>query len=152
MKRGFAGMKGRVLYVGHVMRLDADTRELLAGSGFGSYGSGGYQATWAVDLAALPGKRVLAVGRHNQNYPASADAWFHAQSDRGMFLKVLNDDFQEQFSVNLPDAIPYAVACKGPRCVIVGMAQSDKTPLKRALFGRHAGGLDAYLLVADFPQ
>ena len=152
MKRGFAGMKGRVLYVGHVMRLDADTRELLAGSGFGSYGEGGYQATWAVDLCPLDGRRVLAVGRHSLNYPASPDAWFDTKSDKGMFLKVLTNDFDEQFSVNVADAVPYAVARKGARCVIVGMAESDKTPVKRALFAKHAGGLDAYLLVADFPE
>ncbi|HUT10211.1 MAG TPA: hypothetical protein VMY42_06920, partial [Thermoguttaceae bacterium] len=152
VKRGYAGMKGRVLYVGHLMRLDAESRQVRAATMLGSYGTTGYQATWAVDLCPLPGKRVLAVGRHNQNHTATDDAWFDVASDRGMFLKVSSDDFDEQFSVNLPDAVPYAVAQRGTRCVVVGMAESDRTPVKDALFGKHAGGLDAYLLVADFPE
>jgi len=150
MRGGFAGMKGRVLYVGHVMRLDARTRELLAGHGFGSYGQRGYVPTWAVDLCGLPGRRVLAVGRHGQNHRASPDAWFQTESDQGMFLKVLDEDLAGDFCVNVPDAIPYAAACRDQRCVIVGMAETGKTPTKRALFGKHHGGLDAYLMVADF--
>jgi len=152
-KAGFGGMKGRVEYVGHIMRLDEQTRELLAGSGFGSYAQGkGYQATWAVDLCPLAGKRVLAVGRHNLNYPDTPDAWFHIAGDKGMFLKVLSHDFAPQFSVNVPDAIPYTAACRGTRCVVVGIAASEKTPVQRAVFPKYGGGMDGYLLVADFPE
>jgi hypothetical protein len=105
-----------------------------------------------VDVAALPGRRVLAVGRHNLNYPDTPDAWFHLASDKGMFLKVLTNDFAQQFSVNIPDAIPYAAARRGARCVVAGIATSDKTPVQRALFPKYAGGMDGYLLVADFPE
>jgi hypothetical protein len=68
-----------------------------------------------------------------------------------LFLKVTSAQFDEQFSTNLPDAIPYAVAWRGSRCVVVGMAESGKTPTKNAFCSTQAGGLDAYLLVADFP-
>ena len=107
--------------------------------------------TWGVDVAPLPGNRMLAVGRHGMNHPHSDDAWFPGKPQQGMFLKVLTDDLEDTFSVNVADAVPYAVAWRGERCVIVGMAESDKTPTKNALVGKHAGGLDAYLMVADFP-
>jgi hypothetical protein len=151
-KRGYAGMKGRELYVGHIMKLDTDTRELLAGSGFGSYADRGYEPAWAVDLCGLPGGRALAVGRHGPRHKATPDAWFSIPSDEGMFLKVLTADFDEPFCTNVPDAVPYAVARRGARCVIVGMATGKRAPVKNALSDKRAGRLDAYLMVADFPE
>jgi hypothetical protein len=150
-QRGYAGMKGRVLYVGHLMRIDARSRELLAGTMLGSYGDRGYEATWAVDVAGLPGRRLLAVGRHNRNHKSTADAWFDTPCDKGMFLKVFNQDMEEQFSTNVPDAIPYSAARQGSRCVVVGMTESPRTPTRQALQSKPAGGFDAYLLVAEFP-
>jgi len=149
-RRGLGGMKGRELYVGHLMRLDAKTRELRAGTMLGSYADRGYEPAWAVDVAGLPGRRILAVGRHSRNHAATPDAWFDAKTDRGMFLSVFADDFEKLFSTNVPDAIPYAVARRGPRCVIVGMAASGRTPSVKPLFAKHAGNLDGYLMVADF--
>jgi len=149
-RRAYAGMKGRELYVGHLMRLDPETRELKAGTMLGSYADRGYEPAWAVDVAGLPGGRMLAVGRHSRNHSATEDAWFDVKSDQGMFLTVFGEDFEKLFSANVPDAIPYAVARRGPRCVIVGMAAGPATPVKSPLFAKHAGGLDAYLMVADF--
>jgi hypothetical protein len=151
-KRGYGGMKGRVLYVGHLMRLDAKSRELLAGTMLGSYGDRGYEATWAVDVAGLPGRRILAVGRHNRNHKSTDDAWFDTPCDKGMFVKVFDIEMEELFSTNVPDAIPYALARKGSRCVVVGMTESSKTPVKQPLQAKLAGGFDAYVLVADFPE
>jgi hypothetical protein len=150
-RRGFGGMKGRVLYVGHLMRLDAQTRQLQAGTMLGSYADRGYEATWAVDVAGLPGSRLLAVGRHHRNHKSTADAWFDAPCDQGMFVKVFDREMEEQFSTNIAAAIPYAVARRGRRCVIAGMTESPQTPTKNALQAKHAGGFDAYILVADFP-
>jgi len=151
-RRSYAGMKGRELYVGHLMRLDAKTRELKAGTMLGSYGDRGYEPVWAVDVAGLPGDRMLAVGRHSRNHSATDDAWFDSKSDQGMFLTLFADDFERLFSVNVPEAIPYAVARQGERCVVVGMAASAQTPTANPLFPEHAGGLDGYLMVADFPR
>jgi hypothetical protein len=134
------------------MRLDAKTRELLAGTMFGSYGDRGYEATWAVDVAGLPGSRILAVGRHHRNHRSSGDAWFDIACDKGMFVKVFDKEMDELFSTNVPDAVPYAVARKDARCVIVGMTESPQTPVKQPLQAKPAGGFDAYLLVADFPK
>jgi hypothetical protein len=145
-------MKGRVLYVGHIMRLDAKTRELLAGTMFGSYGDRGYEATWAVDVTGLPGSRILAVGRHNRNHRSTDDAWFDTPCDKGMFVRVFDKEMEELFSTNVPDAIPYALARDGSRCVLVGMTESNRTPVKQPLQAKPAGGFDAYLLVADFPE
>jgi hypothetical protein len=152
IKRGFGGMRGRVLYVGHLMRLDGDSRELLSGTGLGSYGKGGYQATWAVDITPLPASRVLTIGRHGQNYPSTPDAWFNIPAEEGMFLKVLNSDFEETFSVNIPHAIPYTATCHGSRGVVVGIAESSKTPVKNPFIKEHSGGLDGYFMVIDFHE
>jgi hypothetical protein len=152
MRRGFGGMHGRELYVGHLMRLDAESRDLRGGTMLGSHGKDGYQPTWAVDVAPLPGDRLLAVGRHSENHPVTGDAWFQTESDRGMFIQVRSSDFDRLFSVNVPDAIPYSAVCRGSRGVVVGMAESDSAPVRNACAGKHAGGLDAYLLVVDFPE
>ncbi len=151
-KRGYGGMKGRVLYVGHAMKLDTRTAALKVGTMLGSYGDRGYQATWAVDVAGLPGGRALLVGRHHQNYPHTPDAWFCSTSPEGMFLKVLDGDFEELFSVNLADVVPYAAAARAERCVVVGMTGSDATPVRDPIQGKRAGGLDGYLVVADVPE
>ncbi|GAF79843.1 unnamed protein product, partial [marine sediment metagenome] len=118
----------------------------------GSYAEQGYEPAWVVDVAPLAGNRVLAVGRHNRNYPATDDAWFKASGQRGMFLKVLTADMEELFSAHVPDAVPYALARRCERCVIVGMAESGASPIKVPLFGEYAGGLDAYLMVVDLPR
>lgn len=151
-KHGFGGMRGRVLYVGHAMKLDARSAALKVGTMLGSYGERGYQAAWAVDVAGLPGGRALLVGRHHQNYPDTPDAWFPSTSPQGMFIKVLDRDFAGRFSVNLADAIPYGVAARNGRCVVVGMSESDATPLHDPIQAKRAGGLDGYLVVADFPE
>lgn len=83
---------------------------------------------------------------------AAGGAWFKASSRRGMFLKVLTADMEELFGANVPDAVPYALARRGERCVIVGMARSGASPIEVPLVGKHAGGLDAYLMVVELPR
>jgi hypothetical protein len=151
-REGYGGMKGRVLYVGHLMRLDAASREILAGTMLGSYADRGYEATWAVDVAGLPGNRFLAVGRHNKNHKTTDDAWFSTPAEKGMFVKVMGNEMEELFSTNVPDVIPYTVARNGIRCVIVGITDSSKSPTVNPIQSKLAGGQDAYLLVADFPN
>ena len=145
---GLGGMHGRELYVGHLLHMDARSRDLIAGTMLGSYGNG-YEPAWAVDVAPLPGNRMLAVGRHSVNFSATNDAWFKTDSDRGMFLQIRTANLDRRFSVNVPDAIPYTAASRGERAVIVGMAESDRTPVRNAMIEKHAGGLDAYLMVVD---
>jgi hypothetical protein len=142
--------KGRVLFWGMVARLDPVSRELLGGDHLAAYDTGGYQATWPVDIAPLPGGRVLAVGRHTRGFRTSADAW-HAAVGPGGFVRVYAADFAEAFTSSVPDTDFFTVACRGARCAIVGVARSERAPLENALFEQPFGGTDGYLMVMDCP-
>jgi hypothetical protein len=64
----------------------------------------------------------------------------------------LDEIFDDQFITNLPDTIPYALARRGARIAVVGAARSENALVKDAVFPKHNGMLDAYLLVAEFPE
>ena len=55
-------------------------------------------------------------------------------------------------SMAADDAWFKASSRRGERCVIVGMAESGASPIEVPLVGRHAGGLDAYLMVVELPR
>jgi hypothetical protein len=150
LRGSVSGFKGRVLYWGGVMRLNAVTRELLGGNHLGASNERGYQATWAVDVAPLPGGNVLAVGRHTAAFRVSSDAWFQPR-ETGGFIKLYAKDFAETFTTSIPDADFFMVTRQGNRCVIVGAARTGQAPTKNAVFQHAFGKQDGYLLVVDCP-
>jgi len=146
---GASGFRGRMLFWGTVVRLNKETRELLGGNTL--IGNKRWvQAAWAQDVAALPGGRVLAIGRHTEGFKTSEDAWYRDEF-LGGFLRVYAKDFTEEFSTSVPDADLITVARRGSRCAIVGVARSPRTPVKNPVISKPAGR-DGYLMVVDFPE
>jgi hypothetical protein len=144
---------GAERYKGAVLRMN-DAREMTGGAYLGTHvkTSPGGKTGWAVDVCGLSGKRVLALGRHTFPYATTADAWVTDESGPGGFIRVWDEHFNDQFITNLPDTIPYALARNGTRVAVVGAALSEKALVKNAAFPAHGGMLDAYLLVAEFPE
>jgi hypothetical protein len=139
-------------YKGFTWRM-TDRLESKGGVYFGAAvrGMGGARPAWAVDLCALPGKRVLCLGRHNYEYPTSANAWVTDNTTPGGFLRLFDENYKDLFLTNLPDVTPYSLAVQGARVAVVGLARSGKALTKDALFPQQAGQMDAYLLIGEFP-
>jgi hypothetical protein len=144
---GKATWRGGVRYKGLTLRI-SETQEMKSGRWIGMAGKPG----WVVDLAGLPGKRVVSLGRHTYGYAATPDAWSKDVAGPAAFLRISDENYQDQFLTNLPDVTPYALATQGPRVVAVGLARSGKAPVKDAVQAAPGGGLDAYLLVVDCPE
>lgn len=134
------GFSGRTLFWGTAGRLDAKTRELLAGDqlcGFSRPSEGKPRLTpaWAVDIAELEDGRIIVVGRQTRNsrliarakngqpatgFSTSSDADF--REGLGGFVRIYSADFRQLHSTILPGVTPREIAVKGNRFVIVGQA------------------------------
>ncbi|MGA2501544.1 MAG: hypothetical protein ABSH20_27705 [Tepidisphaeraceae bacterium] len=153
LKGSWTRVLGAERYKGAVLRIN-DAREMTGGTYLGTHVkmSPGGKTGWAVGVCGLPGKRVLALGRHTFPYGTTADAWVTDESGPGGFIRVWDENFGDRFITNLPDTIPYALTRKGSRIAAVGAARSEKALVKDAAFPKYNGMLDAYLLVAEFPE
>jgi hypothetical protein len=131
---------------GQVHRVDAKTREGLGGARIGPWG-------WVVDMAALPGKNVLAVGRFNGKFDWTPDAWCSESplENPNAFLRVYSPEFDLTFSTELPGVVPFEIARIGPsRCILVGRAEKGAAPAKDALVAKAAGVTAGYFLIVDW--
>jgi hypothetical protein len=131
---------------GQVHRVDAKTREGLGGARIGPWG-------WVVDMAALPGKYVLAVGRFNGKFDWTPDAWWSESplENPNAFLRVYSPEFDLAFSTELPGVVPFEITRIGPnRCIMVGRAEKGAAPAKDALVAKAAGATAGYFLIVDW--
>jgi len=141
LRGGVHSFPGRVLFWGAVVRLDAETRELLGGNHVTGFADGDLRRAWAKDLAAAPGGRVLAVGRHTGGFQFTEDAW---NTGAGAFLRVYGPDFGLEFSTAVADFNPATLAARGSRAAIVG-----RTDPPRPARGQAPAATDAVLMVVD---
>jgi|GEM_PF-1126053 len=144
--QGTAPYRGGIRYKGLTIRM-SETLEMKSGTWIAMAGKPG----WVIDLAGLPGKRIVTFGRHTYGYAVTPNAWDTTTAGPAAFLRVTDEGFKDQFLTSLPDVLPYAVAVSDTRVAAVGIARGSKAPVKDAAITQQAGGLDAYLLVADFP-
>ena len=135
LKGMVSGFKGRLLFWGTAVRLDQQTGALVNGNHIaGNVPGKGTIAAWGIDAVALPGGRMLVVGRHFDGFRFTPDAW-QTNESAGAFLRVYSPAFDVQFSTSVPGLIPFGVARHGERCAVAGELNG-------------AG----CLLVADFPE
>jgi hypothetical protein len=129
-----------------VHRVDGKTLEGLGGARHGPW-------AWASDLASLPGKSVLAVGRYNGKFGWTDDAWWKDSSieNPNAFLRLYSPDFDLQFSTALPGVVPFALnRIRATRYILVGRAEQGIAPVKDALIAKSPGKSDGYFLILDW--
>jgi len=131
---------------GQIHRVDVAARQGLAGTRVGPWG-------WTVDLASLPGKNVLAVGKYNDGFDWTADAW-HKESpiaNPNAFLRCYSADFNLLFSTAIPGLVPFELSRIAPdRYILVGRAEQGVYPTKDALFSKSRGKTDGYFMILDW--
>jgi hypothetical protein len=130
---------------GQVHRVDGKTRQGLGGARIGPWG-------WVVDMAGLPGKGVLAVGRFNSAFDWTDDAWAKESpvENPNAFLRVYSPEFDLVFSTDLPGLVPFEVSRLGPsRFIVVGRAEKGVSPTKDALMPKSPGQTAGYFMVLD---
>jgi hypothetical protein len=131
---------------GQIHRVDVATRQGLGGARVGPWG-------WAVDLASLPGRNVLAVGRYNAEFEWTADAWHRDSSiaNPNAFVRCYSADFELLFSTSVPGLVPFELSRIGPaRYILVGRAEHGVSPTKDALVDKSPGKTDGYLMILDW--
>lgn len=131
---------------GQIHRVDGRTRQGLGRARIGPWG-------WAVDLAPLPGQKVLALGRCNGPFKVTEDAWCsESPIDNPIaFLRVYSPDFDLLFSTLIPGIVPFEVARLGPaRFAIAARAEQVLPPLRNPLVQKSPGKSDGYLLIVEY--
>jgi hypothetical protein len=135
---------------GMVHRVNAQTREGVGGVRMATKGKGAAGPAWVVDLAALPGNDVLAVGRCNLDTNWSADAWNQGDFEENpmAFLRVYSGEFQLTFSTALPGVVPFEIVpLPENRFLIVGRADRETAPQKDPLLKGVRGKSDGWYAV-----
>ncbi len=130
---------------GHVHRVDGKTRRGMGGARIGPWG-------WAVDLAPLPGGRVMALGRCNGPFEVTDDAWAKESlvENPVAFLRVYAPDFELDFSTLIPGIVPFEMARIAPgRYAIAARADQPGAPVRDALVNEPQGKSDGYLLILE---
>jgi hypothetical protein len=131
---------------GHAHRVDGKSLEGLGGARSGPY-------AWAVDVAGLPDKHFLALGRWNAPLPWTPNAWWThgAQPNPNAFLRVVAPDYHTVFWTAIPDVRPYELMpIGGDRCIMVGFASGDAAPMKKSLVPKALGGEDAFFAIVKW--
>ena len=131
---------------GQIHRVDGKTRHGLGGARVGPWG-------WAVDLASLPGRHPMALGRCNGPFDVTDDAWAKDSPVENpiAFIRVYSPDFDLMFSTLLPGIVPFEIAKIAPnRYAITARAEAPGAPLKDALLDKSPGKSDGYLLIVEF--
>jgi hypothetical protein len=135
-----------VHFWGQVHRVDGATRDGVGGARIGPW-------AWVVDLAPLPKKHVLTVGRYNDAFDFTPDAW-HSTSkveNPNAFLRVYSPEFDLVFSTALPGFVPFEVApLGGDRWLIVGRAETGAPPAGGGLQPKSAGKTDGFFLIVGW--
>ncbi|MGA2066586.1 MAG: hypothetical protein ABSG86_16540 [Thermoguttaceae bacterium] len=131
---------------GQVHRVDVATRKGVGGARIGPWG-------WVTDLASLPDRGVLAVGRYNGEFDFSDDAWQKASpvENPNAFLRVYDADFELRFSTSLHGVVPFEIGRGGKDLyLIAGRADSGLAVSKDSAGGGPHGKSDGYLMVLRF--
>lgn len=140
------GFKGRICFWGGIVKLTKDG-DFLAGYVFQAAGKwyehkrwkaevSGKRPVWAQDVAVLRNGHVVAVGRNTEHFQVSPGAWYQGP---GGFIAVFDEGLVPTFITSLPDIDLQTVATDGYRCAAVGVAWSDRAPV-RVPFGAYVGG------------
>lgn len=143
-KGGGFGVK-LVHWWGQIHRLDKTTQAGLGGARIGPWG-------WAVDLAPLPDKGVLALGRYNDAFKFTDNAWYTTGElkNPNAFLRVYSPDFDMPYSTSLPGIVPFELTRIGEKkYALVGKAEVGVTPTKDALNAKPLGKADGYLMIVE---
>src|ERR1043165_6823798 len=133
---------------GQIHRIDKDTQRGLGGARIGPWG-------WCVDMAPLPNKGVLAVGRYNADFKFTTDTWWTTGElkNPNAFLRVYSQDFDQLFSTAITGVVPFELTrISETRYAWVGRADDAIAPTKDALNPKHLGKTDGYLMILDFKK
>jgi len=131
---------------GQAHRVDGKTFEGLGGAKSGPY-------AWAIDVAGLPKKHFLALGRWNAPLPWTPNAWWvnGAQPNPNAFLRVVGPDYNTVFWTAVPGVRPYElVPIGGDRYILVGFADKGTAPMKESLVPKAPGGEDAFFAIVKW--
>ena len=131
-----------VHFWGHVHRVDAKSHEGLGGR-IGPW-------AWVTDLASLPDRNVLAVGRYNDKFAWTDDAWWTESSldNPNAFVRVYSPQCELRSRTAIPGFVPFAACDIGQnRIMLVGRAEQGVAPVKNALMAKSPGGSDGYFLM-----
>ncbi len=133
---------------GQVHRVDGKTLEGMGGAKSGPW-------AWTIDIAGLPAKHFLALGRWNAPLPWTPDAWWRsgAAPNPNAFLRVVRPDFETVFWTAIPGIRPFELTPIGQdRYMIVGFADGATAPRKDSLLPGPAGKEDAFFAIVKWKQ
>jgi hypothetical protein len=105
---------------------------------------------WTIDLAALPGQNVLAVGRCNDKVDWTPDAWQKGDPAENpmAWLRMYSPKLELRFSTALPGIVPFDMTpLPGHRFLLTGQARNPTAPIAKALWPQCAGKADGYFCV-----
>jgi hypothetical protein len=131
---------------GQVHRVDGKTLDGLGGARSGPW-------AWTIDVAGLPGKHFLALGRWNAPLPWTANAWWTSaeQPNPNAFLRVVGPDYNTVFWTAIPGVRPYELVPIGAdRYLLAGFADKGGAPLKGSLVPGALGGEDAFFAIVKW--
>jgi len=131
---------------GQVHRVDGKTLSGLGAARIGPWG-------WVVDMASMPGRNVVAVGRFNDKFDFTDDAWWRESTveNPNAFLRVFSPEFDLLFSTEIPGLVPFEISRLGPtRIILVGRSEKGASPVKDALFAKSAGQTGGYFMILQW--
>jgi hypothetical protein len=139
------GYSGVIHFSGSIRRVDMRT---LEETGMART----VPCVWTVDLAALPGGNLLALGRCNDKVDWTPDAWQQGDPDENPegWLRVYGPKLDLRFSTALRGIVPYELVPIGDRrWVIVGQAFHTTAAVSSALQEKPRGKRDGYFLIVE---
>jgi hypothetical protein len=140
-KGGYGG--GLVHFNGQMHRIDGKTRNGLAGVGTG-------HCAWTIDMAALPGSNVLAVGRCNGDIQLTPDAWCpnSPQANPNAYVRAYDSVFNMTFSTTVPGVWPFELARTSTNTyALAGYATLETMLIRDSLAPKPDAKRSGYLLL-----
>jgi len=140
------GYSGVIHFSGSIRRVDLKTLEEMEMART-------IPCVWTVDLAVLPGRNVLAVGRCNGKVDWTPDAWQPGDPEENPagWLRVYGLKLEMRFSTPLRGIVPYElIPIGGGRYLVVGQSASDAALAKNALFDTPRGKRDGYFMILEW--
>jgi hypothetical protein len=162
------GWSGVIHFSGSIWRTDLKTKETVRIARTGP-------CFWTVDMAVLPQRRLLAVGRFNGKVQWTGDAWQKGEPDEnpGAWVQVYGPKPDNMlYSAAIRGIVPYAlVPLSATRFLLVGVSrgtlnkakqledkslQTTEEPnpgvavVKGALFDKQQGKDDGYFLIVEY--
>lgn len=140
--------KGVHHFWGQVHRVDGKTFEGLGGGQTGRF-------AWSVDVAGLPGKRMMSLGRWHSVMPWTPDAWWTnaVNPNPNAFVRVQDSAFKTEFWTSIPGVRPFQLTpISGDRYIIIGMADGQTAPSTNSWATTSPGGEDGFFAMMKWTE